>query len=70
MEVNIYSELHEQGILWFKGGNHEKAKECWEVAATQGNASAMFCMGILCLSSKYDNLGTLYGCKLELSCSR
>ena len=27
--MNICSELHEQGILWFKGGNHKKAKECW-----------------------------------------
>lgn len=50
------SEKNEQGILWFKSGNFDKAKECWEESAKLGNASSMFCMGILYLSSNYLNL--------------
>lgn len=47
------AEKNEQGILWFKAGHFNKAKECWEKSAELGNASSMFCMGILYLSSKY-----------------
>lgn len=50
------SEVNEQGILWYKSGNYEKAKMCWETSAKQGNSSAMFCLGILYLSTKFYDL--------------
>lgn len=42
-------ELLEQGILYFKTGKYNEAKLCWEKSANKGIASAMFCMGVLCL---------------------
>lgn len=45
------NEMNEQGILWYKAGNYKEAKRCWDVSAEQGNASSMFCLGILSLSA-------------------
>ena len=50
------SEINEQGILWYKSGNYTEAKKCWETASDRGNASAMFCLGILFLSSECNNV--------------
>lgn len=57
MEVKLLlhpKEMNEQGILWFKAGNMHEAKKCWENAAKHGDASAMFCLGVLCLTAEYD----------------
>lgn len=54
--MSLDSEINEQGILWFKSGDYEKAKKCWEISSEQGNSSSMFCMGVLYLSTKYYDL--------------
>lgn len=40
-------EMFEQGVLYYKNGKYVKARECWELAAENGIASAMFCLGII-----------------------
>lgn len=45
--------LNEQGILWFKARNYAEAQLWWEKAAAHGNASAMFGLGVLYLTSAY-----------------
>ncbi len=49
-------ELYDQGVLWFKVGEYEKAKGFWFEAAKNNNSGAMFCLAIYYLSSDHYDL--------------
>ncbi len=48
--------LYEQGIVYFKSGKYDEAKECWENAADLGSNSSMFCLGLIYLHEKYRDI--------------
>ena len=52
----MLQDSFEQGIVYFKAGKYDEARECWERAADFGNAGSMFCLGLLNLHEKYRNL--------------